>query len=59
MVGGGESESHAVDEVEPRPIGHDSHLGLFFGSERDDDAEDPLEAVDTAAMLLAGSQLSS
>lgn len=53
VLGGVEPEFHAVEEVEPGPVDHCSRFGLLFSSEKDCGAEDPLEAIDNAAIVRA------
>lgn len=51
VLGGVEPEFHAVEEVEPGPVDHCSRFGLLFSSEEDCGTEDPLEAIDKAAIV--------
>jgi hypothetical protein len=48
-----EPEVHAIEEVETGPINDSSGLGVFFGSEENRGAEEPLEAFDEAAVVRA------
>lgn len=46
-----EPELHAIEEVEAAPINDRGGASLFFGSEEDGSAEEPLEAFDKAAIV--------